>query len=237
MFTEGQKKTLTSGEALATRRRIKFSASTAVYADAGESANGVTEFAVADATPVACRLVNGPGTFEMTAAGAIAAGAIIFGAADGKVSLAPSGQPIGIAIEAATADGDQIECILGDVTDYPTFAGKTFEVVSANKTLDIQDNGKVIVVDTDGVVITLPATVDGMEFVVMNGGSAVGAAGISISPNSADLIAGPDIAGTDNKDQINTKATAVPGDYEALSGGNASGFVITAMRGTWAEEA
>jgi hypothetical protein len=179
-FIEGQKMTLTSGEALVAKRRIKFSASTAVYADAGESANGVTEYGVAITTPVEVRLINGPGTFEMTAAGAIAAGAIIFGAADGKVSLAPSGQPIGIAIEAATADGDIIECILGPVADYPNFAGKTFEVVSANKTLDIQDNGKVMVVDTDGVVITLPATVDGMEFVVMNGGSAVGNAGISI---------------------------------------------------------
>ena len=112
MFTEGQKKTLTSGEALATRRRVKVSGATVIYADAGEDAIGVTEFAVANTTPVGIRLINGSGTFEMTASGAISAGAAIYGAADGKVSVTPSGPIIGTCIEAATADGDQVECIL-----------------------------------------------------------------------------------------------------------------------------
>lgn len=228
---------LTAGEALATRRRVKVSGATVIYADAGEDSIGVTEYAIANGAVGGVRLLNGPGSFEMTANGAIAAGAIIFGAADGKVSLTPNGKPIGIAIEAATADGDRIQCILRDVTDYPSFAGKTFETVSANKTLDIEDNGKVMVVDTDAVVITLPATAGAGEYTIVNGGSAVGAVGLSISPAAADLIAGPDITGTDNKDQINTKATAVPGDYEVVRGGNATGYTIQAMRGTWAEEA
>lgn len=237
MFTEGQKKTLTSGEALATRRRVKVSAATVIYADAGEDAIGVSEYAVAITTPVGVRLLNGPGTFEMTTNGAIAAGAIIFGGADGKVSITPNGKPIGICIEAATADGDQVECILRDVSDFANFAGKTFETVSADKTLDIQDSGKVMVVDTDAKTFTLPSVAAGFEFIVMNGGAAVGSVPVNLSPAAADLIAGPDIAGTDNKDQINTKATAVPGDYMVVRGGQATGWTIQAMRGTWAQEA
>lgn len=234
-FIEGSKRRLLSAEALATRRRVKISGSTIVYADAGEQANGVTEYACADATEVAVRLLSSPGTFEITAAGAIAAGAPIFGAADGKVSATPNGAAIGLAIEAATADGDQIEAILFNNSEFPLFAGKTFETVSANKTLDVQDSGKVMLVDTDAVVITLPATSAGLDFIIMNG-AADAAALISISPNANDKIMGPDIAGTDNKDQQNTKTTAKTGDYERVIGGHADGYCITEQRGTWAEE-
>ncbi len=112
MFLEGGKKTLISGEALEARRRVKLSGATVLYADAGEDAIGVTEYAVAITTEVAIRMINDSGTFEMTASGAISAAAAIYGAADGKVSATPSGPIIGHAIEAATDDGDRIECIL-----------------------------------------------------------------------------------------------------------------------------
>jgi len=125
MFVEGAKKTFVSGEALATRRRVKLSGATVVYADAGEDAIGVTEYAVAITTQVAVRMINDAGTFEVTAAGIISAAAAIYGAADGKISATPSGPIIGHAIEAATADGDQIEVILYAV---PVHAVKTATV-------------------------------------------------------------------------------------------------------------
>jgi len=113
-INEGHK-TFTSGEALAAKRRVKIQSGTTtnppevVYADAGEQHIGVTEYAVATATLVSVRLRTSGGTQEATAAGAFSVGATLYGAADGKIDDASSGTAIGIALEAATADGDQVE--------------------------------------------------------------------------------------------------------------------------------
>ena len=123
-----------------------------------------------------------------------------------------------------------------DVEYEDPYAGKVIDLKSANYTLDIQDNGKIIAVDTDAVVITLPATVVGYKFSIMNV-AAFGAALISLSPNAVDLIAGPDTAGTDNKDQQNTKATSKRGDSITVLGDGANGWFIQDRVGTWAEEA
>ena len=77
--------------------------------------------------------------------------------------------------------------------------------------------GKVIQVDTDAVVITLPATLASLEVIIQNI-AANAAALISISPAAADLISGPDIAGTNDRDQENTKLTSITGDYMKLIG-------------------
>ena len=49
-------------------------------------------------------------------------------------------------------------------------------------------------------------------------------------------IMGADVAGTDNKDQINTKTTAIRGDWMHLVGDGSNGWYIVGKRGTWAEE-
>lgn len=118
---------------------------------------------------------------------------------------------------------------------YGQFAVR--ETVSANKTLDAQDTGKVFFVDTDAVVITLPAIADGLGGVKIVNIAAYGASGVSISPAAADMILGPDITGADDKDLINTKATAKRGDFVVLDLGDADGYVVTAMNGTWARQA
>lgn len=61
---------------------------------------------------VSIKFKKAPGTFICTADGVIAAGASIYAAASGKVSTSVSGSIIGIALEAATADGSEIECDL-----------------------------------------------------------------------------------------------------------------------------
>ncbi len=114
--------------------------------------------------------------------------------------------------------------------------GKTVETKSANYTLDAQDVGKVILVDTDAFTLTLPATVVGYEYIIMNGGKS-GAVLITVSPNASDAIMGPDIAGVANKDYLNTKATAEPGDYLLITGDGADGWFANKVRGTWAQEA
>lgn len=114
--------------------------------------------------------------------------------------------------------------------------GYTAETISANKTLDVEDTGKVFFVDTDAKVITLPATTTGLRCAIVNAG-AYGTVIVQISPQAADKIMGPDIGGTDNKDLINTKATAQRHDYVILQDGHADGYQVERIKGTWATEA
>ncbi len=112
-----------------------------------------------------------------------------------------------------------------------------YETISANKTLDVQDNGKVFFVDTDAKVITLPAEATGIKATIVNIG-AYGTVAVNVSPAAADMIHAPDLAGTDDKDHINTKATAQRGDLVSLiSGLVATGYSVTHQIGTWAQEA
>ncbi len=112
-----------------------------------------------------------------------------------------------------------------------------YETISDNKTLDVQDNGKVFFVDTDAKTITLPAVATGLVCTIVNIG-AYGTVAVNISPAAADLIHAPDIAGTDDKDHINTKATAQRGDLCKLVGGLvATGYNVVDQKGVWAQEA
>ena len=106
---------------------------------------------------------------------------------------------------------------------------------SADYDLDAQDVGKIIEVDTDAVVVTLPSTVVGYIFTIRNI-AADGAAKISLDPAAADKIMGPDIAGTDDKDLILTKATSKKGDYVVVIGDGSLGWYVVDLSGTWAAE-
>ena len=54
---------------------------------------------------------------------------------------------------------------------------------------------------------------------------------------AADMIKAPDVGGVDNKDYINTLATAKPGDRVELMYESANGYIVTRQIGTWAAEA
>ncbi len=86
------------------------------------------------------------------------------------------------------------------------------------------------------MVITLPATVVGMTFTITNS-AADGAAGVSVSPNAIDKIMGVGLTSADNKDLINTKATARTGDSVTLVGDGVNGWYVQKLTGTWAREA
>ena len=116
------------------------------------------------------------------------------------------------------------------------FSSDVRETKSANYTMDAEDTGKIIYIDTDAFTITLPATVAGLTYTFVNAG-AFGGVAINLSPNANDKIMGPDIGGTDNKDLINTKATARRGDFVTFVGDGTDGWKVTAIKGTWAEEA
>lgn len=114
--------------------------------------------------------------------------------------------------------------------------GRQTETVSGNKTLDEGDSGVVQVVDTDGAVVTLPATVVGTVYIIENGG-ADGAVGINVSPNASDKLMGNGFTSADNKDAINTKATAKKGDRVVLVADGVNGYFFAEVVGTWAREA
>lgn len=107
---------------------------------------------------------------------------------------------------------------------------------SANYSMLITDVGYRTYVDTDAVVITLPATVVGYTYEFCNS-AADGASGMAISPNASDKIMGAGLSAQDNKDLINTKATSKKGDLVRLIGDGVDGWYVQEMTGTWAREA
>lgn len=108
----------TAAEDLEFYRRVKLDGSQdLVYADAGEDHQGITlnpndgreKIDNGEKAPYLTR--NASGSRKIEAAGAFSAGAYLYGAADGKIDDAVSGEVQGIALEAASADGDIIEML------------------------------------------------------------------------------------------------------------------------------
>ena len=116
------------------------------------------------------------------------------------------------------------------------YGGFVHELKSANFNVDAEDSGKWIWIDTDAVVITLPA-VEGIRGLRIGNIAAFGVSGVAVSPNASDMIEAADITAADNKDIINTKATSRRGDFIELEQSDANGWVVTRKRGTWAREA
>jgi len=104
-------KAFTSGEALATRCRVKKSGATVVYAGAGEDFIGVTEHACASGEVVTVKLKNVSGTFKVVASEAFAVNTVLYGAASGKVADTESGSAQFYSLEAAGANGDVVEAL------------------------------------------------------------------------------------------------------------------------------
>lgn len=107
---------------------------------------------------------------------------------------------------------------------------------SVNYTMTLADCGKRTYIDTDAVVITLPATVAGATFEFVNAGND-GVVGFALSPAAADQIQGVGLTAADNKDLINTKATAKKGDLVQIVGDGTNGWIVQVLHGTWAREA
>jgi hypothetical protein len=112
--------------------------------------------------------------------------------------------------------------------------GLLAETTAVDLTLDAQDTGKAIFVTADAKTITLPA-VAGLAFRIINGG-AFGTIAVTISPNVNDGIAAPNMTAVDDKDIINTKATANRGDFVDIEYGDATGWIVTKKVGTWSKE-
>jgi hypothetical protein len=107
----------------------------------------------------------------------------------------------------------------------------------ANYTVVITtDSGKTFTSELDGIVYTLPSIAIGNTITFVNNAED-GTGALNISPAALDGItyAG---SSTDDKDLINTKATAKKGDFVTLA--SLDGIVawqVVAARGIWAKEA
>ena len=98
------------------------------------------------------------------------------------------------------------------------------------------DSGKTFKSTLDGIVYTLPSIAVGNTVTFVNMAED-GQAKLSVSPAALDGISYVGKA-IDNKDIINTKATAKKGDFITLA--SLDGVVawqVTACRGVWAKEA
>lgn len=108
---------------------------------------------------------------------------------------------------------------------------------TSNFTLAAVDSGVVQRIGADGVVATLPNAAPGATFIFVNDGDAAGDVGFSVSPDSDDTITGGGLATpVANKDVINTKATANPGDTLVVVGGASNNYYITRIAGVFARE-
>lgn len=130
----------------------------------------------------------------------------------------------------------------GDFTELST--SKNYVVLTASTTLTKADSGKVFGIGTDALVITLPATVAGLEFTFINTGAA-GNNIITLSPQAADGIAGTITlassvvtrVGTVDTDLVNTKATTTLGNSVRIVGTGVTGtgaYIIVSSTGIWA---
>lgn len=148
---------------------------------------------------------------------------------------------VGTCVTAAGTDQAWVD-VLFDPNNLPGYLAdmlwEDVDVSGGDKTLDIQDCGKVMNVTVghaaNGVI--LPPCVAGLEFVIR-----CGTAGQRVFINmdatgTADKVAGPDIAGTEDKGRILAAATSRKGDYVHLKYGGADTWMIVAQRGIWVEE-
>jgi hypothetical protein len=134
-------RTYTASGALGANIRVKLTSPSTTLpvqvevAGLGEQHIGITEFAVASGDPVTVRLRTYPGTQEVVAADTFAVAAILYGAADGKVTdnSAGAGSAIGQAMEACTGGGDVVEMVPYNVIS--TTAATVSIADSANHTL------------------------------------------------------------------------------------------------------
>lgn len=103
-------KSLAAAAAIAEGQRVKITGTTWDVAAATDAAVGVATHAAAIGEELTVKLFAAPGTFLFRANAAIAAGAQLYPTAAGNVDDAGTTPIPFVALEAATASGDVIEC-------------------------------------------------------------------------------------------------------------------------------
>ena len=115
------------------------------------------------------------------------------------------------------------------------------ETITTSLSLVAADSGKTFLIATDGLTITLPATVEGLDYMFISTG-ADGNNIVRLSPAAADGIFGTitlaasvvQMAGTADTDLLLTKGSALKGDAVHLIGDGVDGYAIQSSTGIWA---
>ena len=103
-------KSFTTAAAIAEGQRVKLSGTSIDVAAATDSSIGVAIASAPSGGTCTVKLFTAPGTFVMRAAAAITAGALLYPTASGNVDdTGTTALPL-VAVEAATAANDLIEC-------------------------------------------------------------------------------------------------------------------------------
>lgn len=208
----------TAGGAVAKYLRVKTPSALAAAGAADVELGTIENAALAANDVVSVRLRSAEGTCKMVAAGAITAGASVYGAAGGKIDDVANGNYIGTALEAASADGDVIEVLRGSYR--PDGSTMTVEAHTADDTLTVAESGSLHTnVGASGTItIALPAAVVGLQYMF-----AVGAAQqLRIDPNGSETISLP--------------STGVPGAAGKYLVADAIGetvYLVCASAGSW----
>lgn len=147
----------------------------------------------------------------------------------------------GTAVEVVDGDGigQQVGRVLSQDTvllDPSPFWDEDMEKETSSKLITADtDVGKAFyVTGTDDVVVTIPAIATGQVYKVVNGAQD-GDHMTSLSPQSDDMIVGPDYSGTNNEDWQNTKETSRCGDYLVIAYESGDGYIVTDIKGTWTQ--
>lgn len=125
-------------------------------------------------------------------------------------------------------------------SDQLVHGAVTTETITGNKTLDVEDTGKIFLCATDGVNFTLRSMTQtdmgcGYTVTLVNTG-ADGVVDIKVTPATGDKIMGIGLTAADEKHVINTQGTAKKGDYVTLMADGTLGYYVVASAGTWTRE-
>lgn len=165
-YTDEPKLAAVTGEDVEKYRLVYFSADRTVKkAYPGVTVLGTMNALTKSGYEGTVNLLNKPGSLEMMANAAITQYAPVYCVEDGKVDDVGVGEPLGWALEAATADEDVIQVLLaGRISGYSHYGDKVileddfFEYVDGDQwTIISNDGGTAAVADAAGGVLTLGA--------------------------------------------------------------------------------
>lgn len=162
-YVETACKSFPAGGAVAIHLRVKTPTALAAAGATDIDIGTIEQAALASGDECAVRLRSAQGTCKMVASGAITAGANIYGAASGKVSATINTNPIGVALETVTADGDVVEVMR---TPLPQIAFPAGEDHAAGDTLTVAESGTLHtnVGASGAIVLVLPAATVGLHY-------------------------------------------------------------------------
>lgn len=178
------------------------------------------------------------GKIQLAVTGAVITdvGQPVYASDDDTFSFNPAGGQFIGYLHRYVSSG--VGVVIFDANSYrDPWAHKTVrETLTGVKTFDAQDCGKLFCVTdaADADALTLPAIADGLSGITILAVGAFGTTAVTIDPGATDMILAPDVAGVDNTNLVLTKVTQRRGDFITLIAGDADGYMVTEMRGTWA---